>query len=237
MKGHLNAGFLRAVVAVGVFAVFVIGLVVVPRRVRAHDEDEDEDQAKVRIGIQIAPVKLNLKGKDRDLVGLGSYIVNAQGDCDGCHSRTTEFAAPGIPFFGQHPTKVNPDGYLAGGQDFGALDSQGLSFHIIVRNLTPDKTGRPEGGATFDEFLQRMRHGTDLDKFHPTCTDGLNPTCVPPPFDGSVLQIMPWPIYANMTRHDLRAIYEYLSAIRCVEGDPGNPKGSDTGNERCEHND
>jgi hypothetical protein len=34
---------------------------------------------------------------------------------------------------------------------------------------------------------------------------------------------MPWPIYRNMTDHDLRAIYEYLSAIPCVEGGPGEP--------------
>jgi hypothetical protein len=25
---------------------------------------------------------------------------------------------------------------------------------------------------------------------------------------------MPWPIYANMTNHDLRAVYEFLRAIR-----------------------
>jgi hypothetical protein len=31
---------------------------------------------------------------------------------------------------------------------------------------------------------------------------------------------MRWPIHKNMTEHDLRAIYEYLSAIPCVEGPP-----------------
>ena len=44
---------------------------------------------------------------------------------------------------------------------------------------------------------------------------------------------MPWPIYANMNDHDLRAIYEYLSAIPCLEGDPGNPAGADTHGHRC----
>jgi hypothetical protein len=43
-------------------------------------------------------------------------------------------------------------------------------------------------------------------------------TCLPPPFDGDLLQIMPWPIYHNMTDRDLRAIYEYLSAIPCITG-------------------
>ena len=39
---------------------------------------------------------------------------------------------------------------------------------------------------------------------------------------GSRLQIMPWPVYRNMTNHDLRAIYEYLSAVPCIEG-PATP--------------
>jgi len=51
----------------------------------------------------------------------------------------------------------------------------------------------------------------DLDHLHPN---------LPPPFDGSLLQIMPWPTFQNMTDHDLRAIYEYLSAIPCIQGPP-----------------
>ena len=65
---------------------------------------------------------------------------------------------------------VNPAVYLGGGGDFGTLDPGGLSAHIITRNLTPDKTGTPEGGVTFEEFVQIMRHGTDFDHWHPTCT-------------------------------------------------------------------
>jgi hypothetical protein len=40
---------------------------------------------------------------------------------------------------------------------------------------------------------------------------------MPAPFNGDLLQIMPWPVYKNMTDHDLRAIYEYLSAIPCID--------------------
>jgi hypothetical protein len=29
---------------------------------------------------------------------------------------------------------------------------------------------------------------------------------------------MPWPVYENMTNHDLRAIYEYLKAVPCNPG-------------------
>ncbi len=227
--------------AIGTAAAFttliVTGLIVGPQRGRAdsdksHQSDNDEEQ-EIQIGFAIAPVHLNLKGKDRALVGLGSYIVNAQGDCNGCHSAgpPSEYAQGGNPYFGQHPTKVNPDVYLGGGDDFGALIPG--SAHIISRNLTPDKTGRPEGGNTFDQFVQIIRHGTDLDKWHPTCKSGPAPDCVPPPFDGTLLQVMPWPVQANMSDHDLRAIYEYLSAVPCVEGDPGNPAGSDTHGKRC----
>jgi hypothetical protein len=209
------------------------GLIVGSQHGRA--ESDNGEESRIQIGFAIAPVPLNLNGKNRSLVGLGSYIVNAQGDCNGCHSAgpASTFLFGGIPYFGQHPTKINPAVYLGGGDDFGTLDPGGLSAHIITRNLTPDKTGLPEGGATFEEFVQMMRHGTDFDQWHPTCTGALNSHCVPPPFDGSLLQIMPWPIYANMTDRDLRAIYEYLSAIPCLEGDPGNPAGADTQGQRC----
>jgi hypothetical protein len=162
------------------------------------------------------------------LVGLGSYIVNAQADCDGCHSAgpRTEFAMGGNPFFGQ-PEKVNPATYLGGGRDFGELvPPPGIgSAHIISRNLTPTpKTGLPEGDHTFEEFLTILRTGKDFDHLHPTCTGAPNPGCVPKPFDGDLLQIMPWPIQQHMTDHEIRAIYEYLKAIPCIQGNyPGEP--------------
>jgi hypothetical protein len=187
---------------------------------RGQASDEGNEALEIRRGFAIAPVPLNLEGKDRNLVGLGSYIVHAQGDCNGCHSAgpATEFAPGGNPYFGQ-PAVVNPATYLGGGRDFGPFPAPGFP-NIISRNLTPDKTGRPEGGNTFEQFVQIMRHGTDLDHLHPTCSPTVTTNCIPPPFDGDLLQIMPWPIYKNMTTHDLRAVYEYLSAIPCIEGPP-----------------
>jgi hypothetical protein len=90
--------WLRAAATAAVFAgILFAGLVISSTRLRAHDQD-DED-SKIRIGFDIAPVHLNLAGKDRELVGLGSYIVNAQADCNGCHSAgtATEFAPGGNP--------------------------------------------------------------------------------------------------------------------------------------------
>ncbi|HEY8054039.1 MAG: hypothetical protein ACHQD6_06635 [Steroidobacterales bacterium] len=166
---------------------------------------------------------LNLKHKNRALVGLGSYLVNAVGDCNGCHSANpqTQYAPGGNPYFkGNQPTVVNQATYLGGGQDFGSLIPG--TPDIVTRNLTPDKTGRPEGGRTFAEFRQIMRTGVDLDHLHPNCNGPSTFSCygTDQPFNGDLLQVMPWPTFQNMTDHELRAIYEYLSAIPCVAGPP-----------------
>jgi hypothetical protein len=215
--------FFKPAAAVAAFAAIILaGMLINSPRVKATDDDDDDrNESKIQRGFEIAPVHLNLEGKNRELVGLGSYIVNGQGDCNGCHSASpqTEFVPGRNPYFlNQQTEKINPATYLGGGRDFGAFDRLQLSAHIFTRNLTPDRTGLPEGGHTFAEFIQIMRTGVDMDHLHPTCPPGVLDTgCVPAPFDGTRLQIMPWPIYKNMTDHDLRAIYEYLSAIPCID--------------------
>lgn len=193
----LRIGSLAAALAAGI-------VLSVSTSVRANGDDQDG--AEARRGFAIAPVPLNLHGKNRELVGLGSYIVNAQGACNDCHTNPP-YAPGGDPYQGQ-PKRINAAGYLGGGASFGPF---------VSRNLTPDKSGRPIGGDTFAEFLQIMRTGIDLDHAHPAM--------------GPLLQVMPWPVYQSMTERDLRAIYEYLSAIPCVEGDPGIPVAPATG--RC----
>ncbi len=91
------------------------GMLISSPRGKAEDRGDDSD-SRIEQGFEIAPVHLNLEGKNRALVGLGSYIVNAQADCDGCHSAgpRTEFAMGGNPYFGQKE-KVNPATYLGGG--------------------------------------------------------------------------------------------------------------------------
>jgi hypothetical protein len=238
--------FLGASVTLAVAALAVM-LVRSPAAQARNDEDNDE-RSLVRIGFEIAPVHLNLEGKNRDLVGLGSFIVNGQSDCNGCHTAggppNFNYANGGNPYFGQKQ-KTDPTTYLAGGTDFGPAvppsaliggfppGSEPPSYppadygnyvgpDIISRNLTPDKTGRPEGGNTLAHFKEILRKGTDFDNLHPTCTAALpTPTpanCIPPPVDGSRLQVMPWPVFHSMTDHQIEAIYEYLSAIPCIEG-------------------
>jgi hypothetical protein len=203
----------------------------------ARADDGDSEESKIQQGFAIAPVPLNLAGKDRALVGLGSYIVNAQADCNGCHNAgpggASGYLPNGNPYLLSPPfgpflgTKVvNQATYLGGGRDFGPLVPG--SFDFVSRNLTPDKTGRPEGGHTLSEFIQIIRTGVDMDHLHPTCSGAVNTGCVPVPFNGAELQIMPWPAYKDMTDHDLQAIYEYLSAIPCVAGPPApDPRHND----------
>ena len=69
-------------------------------------------------------------------------------------------------------------------------------------NLTPDASGKP-ASLTFDQFTQTLRIGH-------------NP--LDPP--GVLLQIMPWPVIGKKTDNDLRAIYEYLSAIPSLPNNP-----------------
>lgn len=143
----------------------------------------------IRTGFDIAPVPLNLRGKNEQLVGLGSYIVNANGGCNDCHTNPS-YEEGGDPFQGQ-PERINRRGYLAGGREFGPF---------VSRNLTPDRNGLP-GGLTYSQFLLTMRHGIDL-KNEPAT-----------PFPSPLLQVMPWPVLGKMTDLQLRAIYEFLSAI------------------------
>ena len=215
-------------VTVACAGVAMAGMLVSSPRGRADDgDDRDDRDPRIEKGFDIAPIPLNFEGKNRRLVGIGSYIVNAQADCNGCHSAgpASEFAMGGNPYFGQ-PEQVNPATYLGGGRNFGKISGP-PSPDIISRNLTPTpKTGLPEGDQTFEEFLTILRTGKDFDHLHPNCSMSVTTNCFPPvpPFDGDLLQVMPWPIYQHMSDHDIRAIYEYLKAIPCIQGNyPGEP--------------
>jgi hypothetical protein len=206
----------RLIVTLIVYASFVGGsllLNVLPGK--ASDDDHDQDSRVARGFALVSGLKLNLKGKDRGLVGLGAYLVNGVGGCNDCHTNPP-YPAGGDPTMGQ-PKKINVAAYLAGGMEFIPASP---GFHAIVsRNLTPDKTGKPEGGASFQEFRSIMRTGVDPDHAHPEY--------------GPFLIVMPWPVYQGMIDHDLRAVYEFLSTIPCIEGDPGLPNPRPIGT-RCQ---
>jgi hypothetical protein len=193
-------------------------------RANADDRGSDDDWGRVWRGLEIAPVPLNLEGKNLRLVGLGSYLVNAVASCNDCHSAgpAVEYAPGGNPYFKGNPPKVfNQSVYLGGGRNFGSLIPG--TPEIISRNLTPDKTGLPIGGRTYYQFVEIMRTGVDLDHLHPNCTSDKTKTSAvcfakDQPFNGDLLQVMPWPIFQSFEEDDLRAIYEYLKTIPCIAG-------------------
>lgn len=218
-------------------AAFALAVAVASMSGIAPAQADDEEDGLVQRGFEIAPVPLNLAGKDRRLVGLGSYLVNVLDHCNTCHSAgpPTQYAKGGNPYFkGHEPTIVNQSTYMGGGRVFPPLvtGNPGATPTIVSRNLTPDRTGMPEGGRTFEEFRHIIRTGEDLDHLHPNCADPTitaSTTCFPAnvPFDGNLLQVMPWPDLRHLTDHHLRAIYEYLSAIPCIAGPPTGPLHND----------
>ena len=170
----------------------VLTLVFAFNGIRAHASEQDTqgDSSRIKKGLKIAPVLLDLQGKNRALVGLGSYIVNSQAECNDCH--TCPSYAPGHnPFDGVGDGQFNATNYLAGGVNFGPGPG---GEDIVSANLTPDSNGKP-AGLDFDEFVELIRTGHDPDE------------------PDEVLQVMPWPIFRNMNKKDLRAIYEYLTSI------------------------
>ncbi|HLH18798.1 MAG TPA: hypothetical protein VKX45_16385 [Bryobacteraceae bacterium] len=210
--------------------------------VSVHAVAQDSDENLAAIGLQIAPPFINMNGKDPTLVGLGSYIINGETDCNGCHgsSPANEFLPANNPYHrppNNSPMQFNPATYLAGGRSFGAAGpgtvsdpksplyaGPGLGPIIIARNLTPDYTGNPAGGMDLYTFMSIIRTGHDFDSRHPNC--GLNSVfllgdvtytdnCYSAPVDGSLLQVMPWAKFRNMTDYQLTAIWTYLSTVPC----------------------
>jgi hypothetical protein len=115
---------------------------------------------------------------------------------------------------------VNTATYLGGGRDFGQIGpitSSTIPPHIVSRNLTPDNTGLPEQGADFAEFYDSMKYGLDHDHLHRNCNGTtITTNCFNPPFNGDLLQVMPWPAYQDWTDRELLAVYAYLKAIPCI---------------------
>jgi hypothetical protein len=149
--------------------------------------------SSIQRGALLAPVPLDMTGLNPALVREGSYIVNAQGGCNDCHT-APPYALGGDPFAGQ-PEVINAACYLAGNVPFGPF--------ITSRNITPRGPNRLPANRTFEQFKEIMHDGKDFRN------------------DGSpILQVMPWPVYGKMSDRELAAIYEYLRAIPSIEMRP-----------------
>jgi hypothetical protein len=104
----------------------------------------------VKHGLDISPVAVKVAGLTADqleMIGNGSYLVNAMGDCNGCH--------------------IGQAGFLSGGTQFGGAPAP---FPVTARNLTPDPTTGLR--LTESQFVQALRTGAD---FHGVA-DGGAPT-------------------------------------------------------------
>lgn len=150
-------------------------------------------QSRIQQGFTINPVTLNMRGKNRNLVGYGSYLVNGPGACGGCHT-FPNWAPGGDPTMGQ-PKQTNTTNFMAGGFPFAP--------DFLSPPICPEEGGLP-AGHTYPEFLELMR-GPHA-HHHP-----------------GIQQLMPWPSYANQGDLEIRAMYEYLRACPHTEpaGPPG----------------
>lgn len=134
-------------------------------------------------------------------VGRGSYLVNAIGDCNACHTDGDgdgNFDSGLIPM----TVDVNTGLYLAGGVNLGPFI--GLP-QLFSRNLTPDGTTGlltdPATGLlpTEEKFIQVLQFGADFRR------------------PGGSLRLRPhFPTEFRMTLDDLKAVYAYLQAIPAI---------------------
>ncbi len=209
---------------------------------------DQNTQQRIAAGYVATPVGVDLTDKDPLQVGLGAYIVNTTGVCNHCHS-ANQYQKAGFPLTTSNPSKqtgnpyflppslggpytgtpradggagftIDPTTFVAGGQNFGAVDS---------KNLTPAPNGSPskfapykvnyaEGGLDWITYWAVLHNGVDIDSLFSQCGSGApnGPNgCAKAPQNAALLQVMPWPIVRQLTDNDLNAVWQYLSAIPC----------------------
>lgn len=184
----MSKRMLRFALAFSTVAVLATIALSAPPASRRGASSTGSGGSEIQRGIDIAPVHLDLRGRSPQLVARGSYIVNAQGGCNDCHT-CPPYTPEQDPFTGGdgHP---NAENYLAGGTSFGPF---------VSANITPDEESGLPAGLTREEFVELIRTGHHPDE------------------PGELLQVMPWPVFRNMTDRDLHAVYEYLSSIPHAE--------------------
>src|SRR5262245_41681375 len=85
---HQEAIMKRMLMMVSSLAGLVLAAVLISG-LQGPAQGAEDSQSRIQQGFAIAPVPLDLRGKNLALVGLGSYIVNAQSVCADCHSCPT----------------------------------------------------------------------------------------------------------------------------------------------------
>lgn len=237
----------RTVLAAVVFASCMLAG---PQAVRASDVPDTYTAQRIAAGYASTPVPVDLRGKDPLLVGLGAYIVNTVGVCNHCHSAnqynkagfpitTSNFSGqtgnpyflppPGGPyaFFGEtRPDggavfRIDPTTFLAGGQNFGSVDSKNLTPDVNqgITAYAPFSVVYAEGGLDWITYWAVLHNGVDVDSLFSQCGSGApnGPNgCANAPKNAALLQVMPWPTVRHLLDSDLNAVWQYLSSIPCT---------------------
>jgi len=178
--------------AAAFFAIATCTLMIGMRPIEAADDQNPNQDEKLKIQIGQLVAPVHLSFNLKDADTV--YLGSYLVNvATGCSDCHTNPQYIGNPFVGD-PIVINAAGYLGGGRPFGP--------GVVSRNITPNVAGKP-AGMSYPDFVQVMRSGKDFDNIHP------------------LLQVMPWPRFRSLTERDLQAIYQYLSTIPCLEGDPG----------------
>ena len=182
---------MKANVLVGIIGcAFLVSLSIPILRAEHGDNDRpgmsDDDDSRVQAGfayVRGPGITLDFKKKDRKLVGLGSYLVNAVGGCNDCHT-APPFTQDPFDRLGVRPNRSTTTVTWLAVHRFGP---PGITGTPVSRDITPWEDGKP-AGLSLRQFLHVIKTGEDPD----------NP--------GMVLQVMPWPVYQAMNDDDLTAI-------------------------------
>ena len=128
------------------------------RNQRGSRRGLDDDDARVTRGLEIAPVPLNLRGKSRELVGLGSYLVNAVAGCNDCHWQDPNQLCARRDLLQGQSTHRRQSVHLPGRWAKFRVAYPGHSGDRVPKSDSrPD--WRPAGGLSFAQFRHILRSG------------------------------------------------------------------------------
>jgi mono/diheme cytochrome c family protein len=132
------------------------------------------------------PATLTARPPESNKVEYGKYLATLA-DCTGCHTKTDSVGNPSADTF-------------AGGQE---MRYPPKGFRVRTANITPDAdTGI--GSWTEQQFIDKFKgYEAAIDR----------PVIGPEERQNT---IMPWTVFARMTREDLGAIYAYLRTLRPI---------------------
>ncbi len=225
-----------------VFTAAVLGgaILTASHAARALDRQTEE---RIAAGYKSSQLPLDLQGKDALQVGIGSYIVNGTGICNHCHSVNQYHKAEypqnqavqtGNPYYlpppygpylgsivdGKATFVIDHSTFVAGGQNFGVVDSKNLTPAPNGNVATPTASTPyyAAGGIDWITFWGVLHNGVDIDQLLTQCKAGSTTApagCTAAPTNAYVLQVMPWPAIRLLTDSDLNAVWQYLGSIPC----------------------